>query len=452
MRPYIDGSIEYGCYVVSRKSRSKNGYIATRVSNVVSPADSLNTGGDSNFRPDQVINIKECYIACCRAVDKSAAVTLSGLSSTFIDAVWDYNNSGISTEYHSKTSSEEIETRNRELYQIPKNSDPVINNYVEYEVTGDCTVRLGLTASSTPECIIETGFDGSLYEYKTISLVKSPSTPVSYLDVKIEAPAKDVAYKVRISNAWKDSSGDNCYVAGLNLGTLGEMESKLDITSALIQQVVDYNGVANMYRRSTGANEFAAKESGGKFFGTYHGGHANFIERLRVDDGSNYDMRDLITLPELVVTEHVTLHSQSILTPDSATGRYNYVSETFFYDGFDYTQYSITNRTGLNAVLSDAYTHMCTTNNTFNRIYQPVLHTYAVNEEVLYGNEQTCYQYRDDGASLVSYYSGLNMKNNTTGGGRVSYQSSFAKQYYGPILGVTTEFKGGTFVTAKEYF
>ncbi len=445
MRP----SGESGFYVVTKRSRNRGGYVMTLVRDFVSSTDASNTGGSSNNRASVVNNCPYVYVANSLASSTSGDVTIPTLSSTFINSVWRYREDGTNFDYFSE--SEDTSTnnlQNRNLYNVNSGTG---NDYVEFRVRGDCTVHLGSSSGSSESVDIQlVDDDGSTLftVYYGLNLRQSGTLPSIGVIKPIKTPIADRAgfYRVRVINR-STALNEACYVAGLNISLLEEIKSDTYVTNALARRSTS----APKYRSSSGANEFAARENGGKFFGTFHGGHTNIFERLRVSGGANYDIQ-AGSVPSLAVTDHVTLYSSSFLTPDSGVCVYDYLLTTRFSDGLDISTHSINLRSGTAPVCSDVYIHMCATDNGFTRVYQPVLINSLTDTNTPVGDVQTIEQYNDQGLTIAGYFSGVDVRSNNFGGAYIQDTSNFNKQYYGPVVGIPSQFLGGTFTTIKEYY
>ncbi|HBJ0497961.1 TPA: head-binding protein, partial [Escherichia coli] len=212
------------------------------------------------------------------------------------------------------------------------------------------------------------------------------------------------------------------------------------------------NGEPSYYFGGNGATEFAAKElSTGKFFGTYHGGHSDFLQRLRTENAS-YNL-DSGYAPKLLLSRHVTLHTASTLTVSSST--YSYVAETIFGDGANVTNYAINKTSGDDIICERVYTHMATSARNFNWIHLPILIRKEDDGDVVVGQCGFMQQFRAIDASTINcYFSQVNMSDNGYGGGYISFQQSYNKQYYGPIFSSVNgaRLPEGMFTTGKEFF
>jgi hypothetical protein len=217
-------------------------------------------------------------------------------------------------------------------------------------------------------------------------------------------------------------------------------------------QAAAISGVPNQYQGGGGANEFAAKPISAPWFGTYHGGHSAFLQRLRTDVAS-YNL-DSSVVPTLAVTTSAQLHSTSTLTSGGTV--YQYTAETAFGDGAHITHYGLELVSGPAILCTNVYTHMCTTQRDFNYIHVPKLLKKEDDGNVPVGNCSFIQQFKaSDGIQLNTYFSRfLDVNQNGLGGAYVSFQPNYNKQYYGPAVFSVSGYPLNSFaaVTAKEYF
>lgn len=442
MRP----SGETGFYVVTKRARGRGGYIMRLVRDDVAAADADNTGGASNSRLSVVNNCVRVYVAHSVADNTSGDVTQLN-NSAYVDEVWRYSGSGAGFSYFSESEDTSASNlQNRKLYKVNSGTGAA---YAEFLLSGDSTLHLGLSATSSESVEIQV-LDASrltLYTQQTVSLRKSVSSPGSSLIIPIYNPAilHTSNYVVRVVNK-SVNVNEPCYIAGLNIQELSEIKSDTSITNAVALRSSSHP----KYRASSGANEFAAREYGGKLFGTYHGGHDKFFERLRTRTNDNWDIQ-ADAVPPLLVTDHVTLYSSSRIKSDSGTYSYAYVLTVRFSDGLDIATQSISVTGGYPLHLSDVYTHMCGTYSTFTSVLQPVyIPTLTLSDTPLANTgyiEQT-----NNNLTMAGYFSVQQLSDNIYNGAYIQDTTNFNKQYYGPIVGGSSRFYGGTYITAKEYF
>lgn len=426
-------------WIVSRKAQGKAGWVAVAISNEVAPSDAQNYGGASNYRPAYVINGASFFVGKTSMYNKTAGTVISALTAAQINTIWGYVPNG--AEYYAQSVGASVNWNARQCYDCAGIGDSITYNVSK----GDCTVRFGMTNASSTSVKVQISFDGANFvDYQTLSLRHPPSGSIFKRDVRVTVGATG-PYFVRVENA----AAGSCFVAGINIGQLPEF-GEIDIDNAMFVQALSVGGVPNQYQGGLGANEFAAKElSTGKFFGTYHGGHGGFLQRLRTESAS-YNI-DTTTPPALVVVSSLQLHSASTLTVGATL--YSYACETFFGDGANVSTYSLKLGSGSPVVCERVYTHMCTTQRDFDWVHLPLTINKTDDGDVNVGDCQFIQQFRGyDAAQLNCYFSGVNVRENANGGAYVSFQTNYNKQYYGPALGSSSfALTGGQFVTAKEY-
>lgn len=425
-------------WVVSRKAQNKKGWVAVAITNSAATPDAQNYGGASNYRAGYVVNGSAFNIAKTGFFAKTSGTVLSSLTASQINQIWGYTPDG--GEYFAQVGSPATSWQSRQCYDCA-----AIGDSITYAVNSDCSVRLGLTNGSSPSVKIQFSVDGSNFvDVDIVSLKHPPSGTVARRDVIVSLGIVG-PYYLRVENAGAGS----CLVAGLNIGPLQEKGTP-DVDSAVFIQRANVSGVPNQYQGGLGANEFAAKElATGKFFGTYHGGHSNFLQRLRTDSAS-YDI-DTPALPAILISGGMQMHSYSKITVGSSD--YQYTAETFFGDGAHVTTYCLKLLAGQPVVCERVYTHMCTTMRDFDWVHLPLTFNKTDDGDVNIGNCQFVQQFRGyDAAQLNCYFSGVSVIDSTAGGAYVSFQPNYNKQYYGPALNsLGYNLNGGQFVTAKEY-
>lgn len=428
-------------------SRTKNGfYSAVALTNEVSPSDARNTGGASNFRPGKVLKCSALKLAKTRAHSKTTGVAVSSLTPTQIQSIWGYTHTSLFQVVTNAVA--DFDWNNPNVYSVPYSSSA--NESITYRVNAgrSATVIFGVSGGSSNNVLIETSFDGVTFaKYRDVDTSGGISGRVLRKEVEVITGAPNPWY-IRITNK-TTAAGSFAYVAGLNIMNLPR-DGLWDFDSVILQIV---GGVSTdlSYQMVNGANEFAALESTtGKWFGTYHGGHSDFLERLRIDSGVSIDIRGALT-SSAYMSSSFELYSQSTLTSSGGVVC-NYSSVTQFGDGCHITSYAVKPISQPNIRCFRVFTHMCTTSPNFERVILP---EYAIKEDdglVPIGNVQHCKQDRaNDVSSVRCWWSGVRSVNNVYGGGYISFQPNYNKQYYGPIVDITNYFSGGMFVTAKEY-
>ncbi|ENO4604265.1 head-binding protein, partial [Escherichia coli] len=91
----------------------------------------------------------------------------------------------------------------------------------------------------------------------------------------------------------------------------------------------------------------------------------------------------------------------------------------------------------------------------FNWIHLPILIRKEDDGDVVVGQCGFMQQFRAIDASTINcYFSQVNMSDNGYGGGYISFQQSYNKQYYGPIFSSVNgaRLPEGMFTTGKEFF
>lgn len=438
-----------GFYIATKKAMGKNGWILLRVGHEVSPTDAENTGGDSNFRTQQCYDVSKCWMAKTSYNSKTAGTVLSGLVDSQINIFWGYALGGGSVLIESDIDSPPYTWNSRECYNLSAASESIT-----YEVADrKASIRFGMTNGSSQVVKIEVSANGTDFiEYDTISLKQPPSGTIARRDYDVEFGSAG-AWFLRITN--ETALGEPCYVVGLNVGFLAQSAGN-DLDSTLLIQPPSVDGVPPAYQGGGGANEFAARPTSGKWFGTYHGGHSNFLERLRVNIGDSigtYDIRAVPT-PSLLLTKFVHLHSTSTLTSDDGSV-YQFNAETQYGDGAYVCSYSIDHQSGTPENLTNLYTHMCTTQRNFNYVHLPKNFAKSDDGNVALGPCSFIQQYRSgDGAHINCYFSEVDCTQNAYGGARIDFVPNFNKQYYGPAASSSSGvlLTSGQWITAKEYF
>ena len=431
-------------YIVSR---TKNGfYSAVALTNEVSPADAQNTGGASNIRPGKVLKCSALKLAKTKAYSKTSGVVVSSLTPAQIKSVWGYAPTSLFQVVANTVA--DFNWTNPNVYSVPYSSSA--DESITYKVSAgrSATVIFGVSGGSSNNVLIETSFDGVAFtKYQDVDTSGGISGSVLRKEVDVVTGAQNPWY-IRITNK-TTALGSFAYVAGLNIMDLPR-EGIWDFDSVILQII---GGVSTdlSYQMVNGANEFAALESTtGKWFGTYHGGHSDFIDRLRIDNGGSVNIRE--ELPSFAyMSSSFELYSQSTLTSSGGVAC-NYSAITQFGDGCHITTYAFKPISQPSIRCSRVFTHMCTTSPNFERVILP---TYVIKEDdglVLIGNVQHCKQDRAfDVASVRCWWSGVRSAQNAYGGGYISFLPNYNKQYYGPIVDTSGDFFGGMFVTAKEY-
>lgn len=435
---------EKGFNIISKKARGRGGYIRTTVRPDVATADDFNLGGQSNWRPNTVTNITKCYVGNTVMISSAGGVTQPELSSTFVHAVYGLDRMGSGSAYYAeKENCSSSNLQNPKLYSIPR------GGYAEFYSEGDTILRLGMSKVGSDNVSITIRTDSWTKDIATISTkLEETQEPVAHIDVKIQNPILRGGYTIRVMNKTSIDT-DIVYVAGCNIIELSDCTEKTYFTNAIAYVA---NSPNNFYRKSNGANEFAIREKGGKFFGTFHGGHTPIIERLRCERLGNYDVNK-DEVPKLLLTEFVSLYSASELVNPSETATYNVISNWVFCDGSEYCKYNISLKRGKESEYDTFYTHMNTTDVNFNIVLYP---TFINNVKI--GNnpvgDTDCLYQQSGSLSIYSLFSKVIQDENYLHGANIQSTSNFNKQYYGPCMGGGRHINTliGDYVTYKEFF
>lgn len=430
-------------YIVSKLHNGR--YVAVALTDEVAPSDAVNLGGLSNIRPGKALQCISLKLAKTRAHAKTAGVIVSSLTPLQIKTVWGYYQTELFQVVANAVT--DFSWQNPNVYVLPYSSGGTES--VEYMVNAGKSAKIifGVTPGSSKSVLVETSVDGGLtyIPYATVNTGGGVAGEVFRKEFDVSTGFANPWF-IRITNKTADL-GSPAYVAGLNIMDLPD-DGLHDFDSVLLQ-IAGTSSMDLSYQMVNGANEFAAIESSsGKWFGTYHGGHSEFIERLRFDSGMSIDIRD--PLPSFAyISKSFELYSQSKITaPNGVTANYSAVTQ--FGDGCHITTYSIKPSAPVRCVR--VYTHMCTTAPSFERVVLPEYLIKTDDGLVRLGNVQHCKQDRAfDPASLRAWWSGLPSINNIDEGLVVSFLPNYNKQYYGPIVDIPGDFDGGMFVTAKEY-
>lgn len=431
-------------YIISKRCHGKGKYISHRVTNEVSPSDSNNYGGASPFRPGSVYMVSDAVIAKLSPHTKSdTGVSLSSFTESQISTLYGFSKTD--DAIHAETEQGDFTLNTPQVYSISTNA------YVTYMLTSSIAhVRLACSNASSKSVTISISRNNT--DWTTQKIVDTKILPGGQppLPIDIEINGLGGTWYLKVENT-DTTTLQPANLVGLNVFSLGCCEL-LDYDNFIATITPFVNGGPSYYFGGNGATEFAAKElSTGKFFGTYHGGHSDFLQRLRTENASfNLDSG---YAPKLLLSRHVTLHTASTLTVSSST--YSYVAETIFGDGANVTNYAINKTSGDDIICERVYTHMATSARNFNWIHLPILTKKEDDGDVVVGQCGFMQQFRDIDASTINcYFSQVNMSDNGYGGGYISFQQSYNKQYYGPIFSSVNgaRLPEGMFTTGKEFF
>ncbi|WP_272670919.1 hypothetical protein [Providencia sp. PROV147] len=436
-----DGLSDY--YVVTRKANGARGYVAMGLTRAAAAADSANTGGKSPIRTSEVLSLSEAFVGYFTPLSKNGSVTVSALNAESLRLIYGVQ-SLLQPErlmIHNKGQGE-INFSNPQCYMLAKDASiiyPVFGNQI--------SVHLGTSAGSSENVTISTSSDGVTFvTQKTVNLT---SEGVGRCVIKLDIDYHPKAY-VKIEN--KSASGiKSAYVVGLNIQQVEECTVNTQYDCAMIASNGTISLKENKYINGAGANEFAAHENNGKWFGTYHGGHSNFLQRIAVGS-SRYNVDEVYdALPDSVLSSIVQLHSISNITVGSTV--YSYTASTTWGEGAHVTNYSIQLKSGDPIVCNRVFVNMCCTAPDFNWVHHPILlEGVSGYQDITIGQTGFVEQYQAGSTkTLRNYFSQVPMVNNVRGGCYISYQAIYSKIYYGLVLDKLASFFGGSFITCKTY-
>lgn len=434
----IVSSDENGIYVLTKKSMGRSGFVMMRITNYCVPEDSQNYGGKSPYRFSEVNELSNIIVAKINPLSskntseykfsRGIMMNAFGLSS---------DNAGIVYSKKGDLGINDLSTR-----MVSQNGEVI------YKCT-NAVVRFISTSGSSNNIEIAVSTDGESYEQVVSYNIQSATTNTNIINIKVNS---DKCYKyVKIKN----TDSRPAYIVGLNIVTLNDVN---DNNSAEFDSIAGeirkkFGDFDSRYTVGNGALEFAAVDAENKkFFGTYHGGHSEFLERLRTGS-KNYNL-DTGTVTGFDLTRMVVLHSASIMTIRDTV--YNYTAFNQVGDGVIITNYSISLKSGDPIQCSRVFTHMCTTSKAFTWTHLPKTYNKTDLGDTSLGQCGFIQQYRADTTNtLNSYFSQLSVRNNYKNGAYIANTASYNKQYYGPVLKSGNDgvpFFGGNFVTAKEFF
>ncbi|HGV3502103.1 TPA: hypothetical protein ACLLFU_001635 [Providencia stuartii] len=439
-----DGQSDF--YIVSRKADGANGYVAMGVTNVAGAASNVNTGGRSPVRPSETLSLTEVYIGLFTPYSKSWNVDVSGFDRATLQKL--YGITGVlggNLTMSSSLTTNEISFNNPQCYIVKKYGEIV------YQVKkGRVSVRLGVTGSSSNNVDISVSTDGvNFTKVKNINLKSSVDSTASYCDIEIDVSLPDGSY-IKIKNE-SSTDTDIIYVIGLNIKKLEECRTDTQYDSAMISSNRRLDDIDNKYQHSSGATEFAAQQVNSKWFGTYHGGHSNFLQRLTLTSNRYSIDNSYDGVPTVELTEIVKLHSISDLTVSGTI--YKYISSTTWGQGGHVTDYTIELKQGEPIVCSIAYTNMCTTAPSFKYVHHPVLlENITTKQDITIGQAGLVEQYNAYSVrTLRNYFTQVPMFNNEKGGAFIRFDQYYNKIYYALILDKPSPLIGGSYTSCKIY-
>ena len=441
VKAVVKSSSDDDFYIISKRANGKSGFIALRVTNDVSVSDASNYGGASPFRPGSVERVRDAIYAKLAPSTKSSGVTLSTLTASQIATLYGFTATGSSI--NAVTASGDFSLISPQVYNVP-NGESVV---YKLEMSNKATIRLGCSNGASTTVNISISRDGTNWLLQKTVNTQLPPSGLGPLPLDIEVNGLSGVWYVRVSNG----HANPLYLVGLNIGYIGS-DKIYDYDAFIATIEPDLSTGPSYYFGGNGATEFAAKElSTGKFFGTFHGGHSNFLQRLRTESAS-YNL-DSSTAPTLLLTKNATLHSASLITVQSST--YNYVASTQFGDGVAITNFALQKQSGEAILCERIYTHMATSARNFDWIHLPVLLNKTDDGDVQVGQCGFIQQFRSDDAAYVNcYFSQVNVSENGYGGAYVSFQNNYNKQYYGSVFSssVGVPLSDGSYTTCKEFF
>lgn len=431
-----------GFIVVTKKSRGRGGYIATSISNDVASSDDNNFGGKSNWRPNTVRNITKCYIGNTVATKKGAGVTQPNFEPSFIRDIYGIDMTSSSAVLYSESiDCMESNLKTPMIYSVP------VNDFIEFSTIGETTLKLMLSAHGADKVIVRATSESWSMIIATVNTSTSSTSPAGSIDILIPKITKGV-FSVRVENASSDDS-KNAYVAGCNIMELCNANIDTFATNGIACLASEPN---RYYRKSNGANEFAAREPNGKWFGTYHGGHTPILERLRCSNNANYDVNEN-KAPHFLLTEFVNIYSNTELTIPSLSGVYSVICNWSITDGAEFCNYSISLKSGVESKYDSFYSHMNTTSTEFTYTLIPQYKSSLLDGNNPIGDHNCIYQ-QSPLLSCYSLFTQLDQENNYLNGANIQKTINFNKQYYGTCMGggKTVDTIIGDYVTYKEFF
>ncbi|MEZ2758919.1 hypothetical protein ACBQ54_14485 [Providencia vermicola] len=432
-------------YVVTRKADGVKGYIAMGITNTAVKPDASNFGGNSPIRPSEALNLSEVYVGYFQLHEKSATVTQTNFDRSTLQKL-----TGITGVMSGKLSLVNKLGDSETSFVNPQCLQLKVNDSVVYKITKKAeSIRFGMSNGSSDNVIISVSNDGLNYKDINIISLKAEVSKTGYCDIDLNISTATTSY-IKIRNGSQVAT-DVAYVFGVNVRKLEHCSVETQFDSYIIASTAELDSVENKYQHGNGANEFAAHQKNGKWFGTYHGGHSDFLQRLtlssrRYNVNTSYDE---LLVAEL--TDVVRLHSISNLAADSTT--YKYIASTTWGDGVHVTDYSLELKDGAPVLCDNAYTNMCTTSIKFNWVHHPVLLENVTGykdieigqagfvEQFFAGSERT----------IKNYFTQVPVANNNKNGVFIRFNATYNKVYCPIVLSDGTELYGGNFTCCKSY-
>ncbi len=437
-------------FVVTQKNQGARGYVAVSVTDDVVSADKDNEGGRSNIRPSDVIDLKEVFVGRFKPYEIGENVKVHSLTADSARKMYGIMNIGYD-DNRAIQQSEVISDVNFNLfncYLLPNLSG------ITYAVQNSNTViQLGTSYNSSDNVEIHISADNVTYKLlKTVSLKTAFQSVVGHVKVKVDIDISPYGY-VKIIN--KSKNNNDAYVIGVDILALDKCNVDTKFDHAFISSDKSISSIENKYQNTKGATEFAAREKNGRWFGTFHGGHIKFHQRINlyenrynVDDG----LSAVNTLPWAALTTDVRLLSISQLSINSTI--YDYSVTTMFGDGAHVSDTTIKHRSGKLINCSDVYINMCTTAPDFNWIHHPEVIKDANWNSVDFKIGQTGFveQYQPaTNKTLRNYFSQVSMYKNGQNGCYIKFSPIYNKIYYALIINNNDTLKDINFTTCKAY-
>ena len=180
---------------------------------------------------------------------------------------------------------------------------------------------------------------------------------------EIEIPDVGINGYVSIGNA----TTDKCYVMGVNITPIQEADTLENYDAFTAWYHTDYLA-ADFYwiGPSKGANDFALRRTGGKTFGSFHGGHSN--EVVNLNNGKALIASASFTDGEFAFGKSLTFTSVSDLTDGVITA--DCTQKATFFQGGHRIESSVNFDTPTE--MTNMYTGMTCTNERFSQVISPI--------------------------------------------------------------------------------
>ncbi|WP_230304689.1 phage head-binding domain-containing protein [Providencia alcalifaciens] len=431
-------------------------YVGMGLTNAVADSDSENYGGESIFRLGETWSIESAYTGKFKLYGKSDGVKITEHSESVMERFIGIKNYLKSDRIISHSSDGDVNFSKRKTWELPKNES------VTFSCMRKCTVRLGVSNFSSESCTIETkslNYASSTWKkYKDVSLIKSDGG-ISYADITVSHDYESEPFLLRVTNTTSGSEyGRVVYVIGVNILKMEDVDvsDNYDYDSVIVIKngpIVELRADNHMYIFGSGANEFAAKDSSGKWFGTYHGGHSSLLQRLVVYNGTHNIDKNTDAVPAYILTNECSIKSNSMLTAGGSS--YTFDATYKFGKGSCSSEYSVNLRSGLGADCITQFTHMCCSSRALSNIRHPErvdLTTRSGNVQLGNVGMITQCQFSSGGRTIDSSFTIVNSDKNSLSGAYIAtYSEGYYKQYYGPLFDSSGKLVVGTFITSKTF-